>query len=106
MGRKTDDAGVAYAGKTNCFVSHATAHTSFLDYDALQCYQHQREQEGDDDASEHTLYYFIDVFALNQNTIATHNTELPLLEDAVRDAGGTVLVFDRWSEPTVIKRIW
>jgi hypothetical protein len=100
MGGKLDKFGIPYCSKVSRFVSHATAHTSFLDYEALLAYEKKQSQ-----AAAETLYFFIDVFSINQNDVAGEG-ELRELESLIREAKTTVLIFNRWHNPDVIRRIW
>jgi hypothetical protein len=116
MGSKMDKRGVPYQGDCNCFVSHATAHTSFCDYEALLAFSKKRRAvagsttsggAADSAAAEGAgeAYFFIDVFAINQSNVRGDG-ELPMLERVIRDAKITLLIFDCWHCPEVVRRIW
>jgi hypothetical protein len=98
MGSKTDKNGVPYLGTVNCFVSHAMSHSSSLDFQALRAYAARH-------SSSPTLYFFIDVFAINQNNVGGEG-ELEALETVIREAHLTVLICDLWHKPSVLRRIW
>jgi hypothetical protein len=101
MATTLDNNGIPYIGAVNRFASHATAHSIHLDYEALVEYS---AKERDRDRST-KLFFFIDVFSINQSNVGSDG-ELPELENAIREAGTTVLIFDTWHDPEVIRRIW
>ena len=101
MGDTKDADGVPYRGRSNRFVSHATAHTSFEDYDALASYE--ASGGGGTKAEDETLYYFVDVFGINQSDVGGTD-ELPKLEELIKACGHTVLIFNKWHDPEVVRR--
>lgn len=107
MGDARDAAGVPYRGRANRFVSHATAHTSFEDYDALASYSASSGGAANTEKEKETetLYYFIDVFGINQSDVGGAD-ELPKLEELIQGIGHTVLIFNTWHDPEVVRRVW
>ena len=98
MGDKKDAKGIPYRGQANRFVSHATAHTSFEDLAALEAYAAKSGGKVGE-----TLYFFIDVFGINQSKVMDDD-ELPQLEALIKACKRTVLIFNKWHDPEVVKR--
>jgi hypothetical protein len=127
-GGSTDADEVPYTGHANAFVTHTwtlqDSQRSFAstDYSALLYFVHQRGP------SAKTLYCFTDAFGLNQNLLQRDETEgnegalvkgqggkgyvgaggqeLAALDAVIKSCGQTLLLIDRWHNPSVLRRLW
>jgi hypothetical protein len=124
-GGATSSDGEPYAGTANGFVTHTwmlnEGQRSFASTDYLALLSVVRNRG----PSARTLYCFADVFGLNQNLrqkdeasgemvkgsggagyAGAGGAELAALDAVIRSCGQTLLLIDRWYEPSVLSRLW
>ena len=53
--------------------------------------------------SAHLLSMFIDVFGINQSNVGGDD-ELPQLANLIQKCGHTVLIFNKWHDPEIVRR--
>jgi hypothetical protein len=90
-------------GRVDFFTSHAWGYP-FLDLVAA-IRAHSARHIAETSPSKPQLYYWLDVFAVNQHNLHSQ-AELPKLNDAIASAKAVVVILTPWERPLALTRIW
>jgi hypothetical protein len=101
MHGKRDREGKPYVGRTDLFISHYSGYVFSEDVDAISGYEA---------SAQRSHYSFMDLFAVDQNSIGGGSrndaNEFRALRHVVYCAKTTLLVLSPWHDPGVAMRLW
>eukprot|EP00937_MAST-01D_sp_MAST-1D-sp2_P001703 g1703.t1 len=88
-----------WAGRSSYFLSHSWSYRFVELINIIETFESQSQPE-------HTVYYWFDIFVMNQHDKNEMARLLSNLQDSVRTPGKLLLAVDSWKEPTALTRAW
>ena len=88
-------------GKSSYFISHSWSYRFRELLVILESFEEQTKPE-------HTVYYWFDIFVMNQHSHEDLNQHslLKHLVDSIKGPGRVLLAMDSWRDPSPLTRVW